>query len=272
LADLLWPDFAGQAARNSLNTALSSLRRQLEPPGVSSGAVLIADRFVVRLNPEAMTTDVDDFRTALRAARDAAQESERRRHLMTACDLYQGELMAGYYDEWITDERAELADLYGHTLSRLQTALMQAGDVERALAYGHRAIQHDPLQEEAHVALMRLYAAAGQPDAALKQYERLVDILDEQLQVIPSAVEIPLNTAVKSKGALWTAFVADPTDEGDGAGAWWPPAYTKPDVALNHPLRWTWTPATSTTNDVLTFNAANPANPADREFYFMKGL
>jgi hypothetical protein len=84
--------------------------------------------------------------------------------------------------------------------------------------------------------------------------------------------QIPLGTAVQSSGPLWTAFVADPTDMGDGAGAWWAHAYTVPDVALNHPLRWNWTPPSATTGDVMTFNAANRSNPADSEFYFMKGL
>jgi hypothetical protein len=43
-------------------------------------------------------------------------------------------------------------------------------------------------------------------------------------------------------------------------------------VALNHPARWTWSPPTPTTGDVLTFNSANPTDPAGSEFYYMKGL
>ena len=49
---LLWPDDPLDSARNRLSTALSSLRRQLEPPGVPTGAVLLANRFQVGLNPE----------------------------------------------------------------------------------------------------------------------------------------------------------------------------------------------------------------------------
>src|SRR5687767_11511892 len=58
LIDLLWPEAAPQAGRNSLSVALSSLRHQLEPPGVPPGTVILADRATVRLNPEAVTTDV----------------------------------------------------------------------------------------------------------------------------------------------------------------------------------------------------------------------
>jgi hypothetical protein len=84
--------------------------------------------------------------------------------------------------------------------------------------------------------------------------------------------DIPLSTTVQSSGPLWTAFLADPTDRSNGAGGWWAQAYTKPDVALNHPLRWTWTPPTPNTGDMMTFNSANAADPAGNEFYFMKGL
>ena len=66
--------------------------------------------------------------------------------------------------------------------------------------------------------------------------------------------EIPLDTTVQSSGPLWTAFLVDPTDTPNGAGGWWAQAYTKPDVALNHPLRWTWTPPTPSEGDVMTFN------------------
>jgi DNA-binding SARP family transcriptional activator len=41
LADLLWPDAEPEAARTNLRTALSSLRKQLEPPGTPAGSVLV---------------------------------------------------------------------------------------------------------------------------------------------------------------------------------------------------------------------------------------
>ena len=55
--ELLWPGVDLDGARNRLNVALSSLRPQLEPPGVPEGSVLVTDRFTVRLNPETVTTD-----------------------------------------------------------------------------------------------------------------------------------------------------------------------------------------------------------------------
>lgn len=61
LIQLFWPDSALDAARTNLSVALNALRRQLEEPGIPSGAILIADRAHVRLNPAAFNSDVEDF-------------------------------------------------------------------------------------------------------------------------------------------------------------------------------------------------------------------
>src|SRR5438874_2731591 len=53
LSEHLWPYEAPEVSRNRLRVALSSLRRQMEPPGVPSGAVLAADRTSVQMRPAA---------------------------------------------------------------------------------------------------------------------------------------------------------------------------------------------------------------------------
>jgi len=109
LIELLWPDADLDAGRNRLSTALSSLRRQLEPPGVARGSVIQADRFTVRLNPDAVRTDVRDFLTALPLAKGGDDPSERRKALERALRLYGGDLLPGYYDDWVIDEQRRLA-------------------------------------------------------------------------------------------------------------------------------------------------------------------
>src|SRR2546423_514267 len=54
LIEQFWPDAYPDAGRHSLNVSLTSLRRQLEPPGVDSGSVLLSDRNSVGVNPRAI--------------------------------------------------------------------------------------------------------------------------------------------------------------------------------------------------------------------------
>ena len=111
LADLLWPDADQEAGRNRLKQSLAILRRLLEPPGMTAGSVLIADRGAVRLNPAAVFTDVAEFEAALR---DAARLSgaDRTERLRQAAALYQGELLPGVYDDWVTEERERLVAVW----------------------------------------------------------------------------------------------------------------------------------------------------------------
>ncbi len=119
LIDLFWPDDDPEAARHSLRTALSSLRHQLELPGVAAGSVVQADRGCVRLNPEAVRTDVAEFKAVLRAARQTEDPAQEWALLERAVRLYRGELLAGLYEDWIVSEQRALAELAARARSRL---------------------------------------------------------------------------------------------------------------------------------------------------------
>src|SRR5437870_1892144 len=101
LIALLWPTCDLNAGRNNLSVALSALRQLLEPPAVASGAVIRADRASVRLNPETIRTDVAEFEAALEAAKRSTTPQERADCLTRAAELYRGELLPGWYEDWL---------------------------------------------------------------------------------------------------------------------------------------------------------------------------
>src|SRR5437762_13881702 len=68
LIELFWPEVDLEAGRASLRSALPLLRRLLEPPGGTPGSLLLADRQMVRLDPERVSTDVEEFERELQAA------------------------------------------------------------------------------------------------------------------------------------------------------------------------------------------------------------
>lgn len=161
LIELLWPESAPHAGRQSLSQALSSLRHLLEPPGLPAGTVLIADRASVRLDPTAVVTDLSEFEAALRAAAQAGSGAARVSHLTQAVELYQGSLLPGYYEDWVLREQEALAERYFQALGQLLRHLEAAEEWERALDYARRGMTIDPLREEASRDLIWLLAAAG---------------------------------------------------------------------------------------------------------------
>lgn len=102
LIELLWPGVGLDVGRNRLRQALSTLKSILEPAGrVPPQPVLVADRISVRIAPAGLTCDAVRFERALRAGRDD-----------DARQLYRGELLPGFYDDWIDEERIRLEALH----------------------------------------------------------------------------------------------------------------------------------------------------------------
>lgn len=93
LAALLWPDAEFESSRNRLKQSLASLRKLLE----SEALVFEADRFAVRLLPNAIETDVAQWERLARTGQTHA-----------AAALWNGELLPGFYDDCLVAERERL--------------------------------------------------------------------------------------------------------------------------------------------------------------------
>lgn len=197
LAEQLWPDEDPDATRNRFKQVLSLLRKELERPG-EAGSVLATDRTHVRLQPGALLTDVMEFEAALDAARGS---DSRAAALETAARLYKGELLPGFYEDWILSERQRLAERHLDCLEGLAQALAEAGDFGRALDYARRALSVDPLREASHALVMRVYAASGRVSDAVRQYAELERTLREHLDSAPSPSVRALLQEIRSQEA-----------------------------------------------------------------------
>lgn len=187
LTEMLWPDVEPVTGRNRLKQTLATLRRQLEPPGVESNAVLIADRLHVRLNPAAFTTDARDFEDALRDMTRAENAASKEKALLRAVECYSGALLPDYYEDWILTERQRLADAFAGAARQMTAALEQKGEWERALDFARRAAAADNYFEEAHGDVMRLLARLNRPSEALRHYRELETRLLAELDAKPCA-------------------------------------------------------------------------------------
>src|SRR5512138_582944 len=69
LADLLWPDIDGEAARNNLHQVLHAARRALSTVGVDGSTALALHDSLVVLGPDGhVVTDVEEFRESVERA------------------------------------------------------------------------------------------------------------------------------------------------------------------------------------------------------------
>jgi DNA-binding SARP family transcriptional activator len=182
LAALLWPETTDREARQSLRQNLVTLRRALPQAAISA---LQLHRESVMLRPTLVEVDVPQFERLITDGSPTALEQ--------AAALYRGDLLEGIpvteapFEEWLSAERARLRELAMEVLARLLTHQRKMGEVEASVQTALRLLALDSLQEIAHRMLMRLYIQQGRRDAALRQYQVCVDVLQRDLGVEPEA-------------------------------------------------------------------------------------
>ena len=181
LAAMFWGGAGREQARQSLRQGLSALRSSVAPfrPGI---LVVEGDR--VALNQSAIDVDVTEFERL--AVRQTPRDLER------AAVLYAGDLLDGVdineesFEEWLRSERARLRETAVHVLTRLVPHQAKSGSPESAIQTAVRLLALDPLREETHRTLMRLYARQERLGDALRQYQACVSALRTELGVEPA--------------------------------------------------------------------------------------
>ncbi len=171
LAGAIWPELSEAQARRQLSGALYRLRRMLG----EAQACLQADGAWVSL--EGVWLDGAAFRSWAAGATLG--------EWLQALDLYHADFLPDCDGDWLSTTRVGLQQTYLGTLERAASAYAQAGNLADAVAIASRWASADPLNETAHMALMRLYGRLGRYSAALQHYAQLVSLLDEELGVAP---------------------------------------------------------------------------------------
>lgn len=124
--------------------------------------------------------------------------SPQREHLERALELYRGEFLTDFpsiseeFDDWKVATRSRASALAADALERLAVSQAQAGDLTSAVSSARRLVEFDPLREEAHRLLMRLYSLQGRRTEALRQFAVCAEILKGQLSVKPEAETLSL--------------------------------------------------------------------------------
>ena len=218
LLDLLWPDMEPQAARDNLSTTLTQLRRQLEPVGVPAGSILVTNKQHVRLNPEAVSTDVTDFYDLLRQARQINAEASKEGAgkdelplLEQAIALHRGPLLPGWYEEWVTPEQTRCQTAHLDALRALTKHGEAIGRYADALAWAEQVTSADPYDESGWQAQMRLLVRLRKPSAALQVYDNLEALFRQELGARPSAGSRQMAEMIRSdpRSALLLKAEAD---------------------------------------------------------------
>jgi predicted ATPase/Tfp pilus assembly protein PilF len=191
LGELLWDDLPQNRTMSYLRTALSSLQQQLAP-------YLLVSRQSLSINPESnFWLDVRVLETALdESEAEWEQRSSFSRltasKLEAAVELYKGAFLEGFhirdargFEGWMILEQERLRSRVLEALYHLGDYQLQRGQYSTGIAHVNRALQLDPLSEQAHRLMMKLLAHSGQRSAAIAQFEHCRKLIEAELGVEP---------------------------------------------------------------------------------------
>jgi WD40 repeat protein/serine/threonine protein kinase/DNA-binding SARP family transcriptional activator len=180
LAGLIWPDASETSARNNLRYALWRLRKSIETRQPEAPDYLIADDISIAFDADTeYWLDVSLLESKAGAA--AAAED-----LIGMVTVYRGELLPGFYDEWVVLERERLQAIFERKMNLLLDRLVDGQRWSEVLEWGERwiALGHTP--EPAYCALMIAHGGLGNMSRVAVVYQRCVESLRSELGVGPS--------------------------------------------------------------------------------------
>ncbi|HET9588054.1 MAG TPA: tetratricopeptide repeat protein [Anaerolineales bacterium] len=189
LAGLLWPDSFEETARNNLRHALWRVRKALK--SASSVSYLQANDLAIAFN-----TSTDYWLDA--AALEKLGEQASADETIAVLSNYDGELLPGFYDEWIVLEREHLYSIFERHMARLLSLLQDEERWSDVLEWGERWIKLGQKPEPAYRALMCAHAARGDMSKVAATYDRCVKSLKE-FEIEPSEQTRALYEQLKSR-------------------------------------------------------------------------
>ena len=173
-AGLLWPEVSDDRARACLRTALWRLRR-IDVPLVDVRADALAPA-------ESVDTDVRFLVGRSRTLIERPVDGPDLRALVEMS----GELLPGWYEDWVVVERERLRLVRLGALETIGVELTRLGLHDRAVEVGLEAVRQDPLRESAYRVLIAAHLGQANVAEAVRCYRAFRTLLHDNLGIEPS--------------------------------------------------------------------------------------
>ena len=178
VAGILWPDSTDARAMGNLRAAVWHIEHAV--PGL-----LLHTRTRLALT-EDVRLDVHEFLSAVRWVVGPDPTFDTWQLGRAVAILQRGDLLPGWYDDWVLYERSRLAQLRLRALESLAEQLVSLGDTRGALEAALAAVAIEPLRESAERALIRVHIADGNYLDAVREYRSFRTRLAAEMDVSPS--------------------------------------------------------------------------------------
>ncbi len=192
LIEWLWPGADPDAAEANLRSAVSDLRRVLEPD-LARGR----DSTYIQTRHEGYHFNAASSVVVDAATFERALQLEGRSALEATLNAYPGDLLEeDPYAEWALAERARLRGLRLEALARLAELCLAQGDASKAIAAAEQGLALDGSRESLWRVLMRAHSLNSDRAAALAAFDRCRAALTRDLGTDPLPETLALHQAL----------------------------------------------------------------------------
>jgi len=203
LAALLWGDCPTEKSKKYLRQALWHLQAALEAHknrgGSGIGLSVEHDWVQIDTHPT-MWLDIavlEQSYALVQGVPGRDLDLQQATSLQSAVEVYRGDLLEGWYQDWCLYGRELLQNKYLMILDKLIGHCLSHQQYETGQRYGALILRYDRARERTHRQLMRLLYMSGDRTGALRQYERCVSALREELGVQPDKLTLALYEEIR---------------------------------------------------------------------------
>lgn len=199
LMGLFWPESDVERARSSLNTALWRVKKAIA--GLDGVTLSSFDDLVAMEVSDHVVIDAVALERRTAAARIALNDVGsldvmQRRSLAASVRACSGAFFEGVDAHWAMVERERMGNVHMRALGLLMREAEDAGRIEDALTWGQDILAIDPLRETVHLRMMQLFLRMGERGRAIRQFDALRDVLEDELGVEPDDEAAALRASI----------------------------------------------------------------------------
>ncbi|HEY1348434.1 MAG TPA: BTAD domain-containing putative transcriptional regulator [Ktedonobacteraceae bacterium] len=189
IALALWPDSSHEQSDSTVRTTIYYVRKAIGEESIVFQSGLYSLNLST-ISENGSWYDVTIFHERYKKAKEALdEENDEAAYIALTCmvDLYSGDYVQSFYNDWCMLHRDKLRQMYMDARHQLALIAWRNEQVEISLQHWQHLLTLDSCNEKAYYGIIRCYLRQGQRDLALKQYQRCKQNLQETLQVTPGA-------------------------------------------------------------------------------------
>jgi len=154
---------------------------------VSPAYIVYEDKILALASGFDYYTDINEFNLLYGIVKSPESSAELKESgAKKAIDIYKGEFLPGYYDEWIEELRSILEHKYTEICEELIDILIDNKKFDEAAEYSEKLILADSLHENAYLSAIRAYTEMNNLNMAKKKFSQLLKKYDEEYGEKPS--------------------------------------------------------------------------------------